>query len=61
MKPKSKKTKPVDSTMRNVKAANRRFEIIDERLNALAEQSAMAWRRIDQLNLAVLTMKKAKK
>lgn len=44
-----KKNKPVDSTMRNVKAANQKFEKIDQRLDALTEDMAVAWQRIDEL------------
>lgn len=35
LKKKAKKRKPTDSTVRNVRAANKRFEQMAQRLNAL--------------------------
>lgn len=50
MKPKKKaKKKPQDATMRNVRAANKKFKQIDQHLKAITLDLMDVFKRIDRL------------
>lgn len=48
-KKKSKKRAPTDSTIRNVRAANKKFEQIDQHLKAITLDLMDVFKRIDRL------------
>lgn len=52
---KAKKRNPPDATLRNVRAANKRFELLEDQIGNLAQQLVELKARVNQLDGGSIT------